>query len=157
MDDFLAKPIQAIDLWAAIDRLAEVRPPVAVSGSNLLSPQVLLAACGGVPIILEKICEALRAGLPEQMRSVQDALRDGDSPRLREAAHKLCGMVAAFSEAAGSAASDLEDFAVQGDLEKATPLTARLTTMAEDLIRLVVGLSFDDLSEKAKLLHKPKA
>ena len=28
MDDFLAKPIQAADLWAAIDRVVAARPPV---------------------------------------------------------------------------------------------------------------------------------
>src|SRR5262249_34348334 len=118
MDDFLAKPIQAADLWAAIDRLAlsgdpksEIRNPKSESAARaisdfgfgisdftprLLDPRVLLAACGGDAAILEKICQAFKARLPEQLAAVQGALHDQDAPRLREAAHMLSGMVAAF-------------------------------------------------------------
>jgi len=56
MDDFLAKPIQAVDLWAAIDRVVGARPPADEPGSGLVDPSVLLAACGGDAVILEKIC-----------------------------------------------------------------------------------------------------
>src|SRR5262249_38137703 len=47
MDDFLAKPIQAADLWAALDRVVTARHPVGAAGPALLDPRVLLAACGG--------------------------------------------------------------------------------------------------------------
>ena len=47
MDDFLAKPIQPADLWAAMDRLVGSRPPAEPPGPDLLAPQVLLASCGG--------------------------------------------------------------------------------------------------------------
>src|SRR5439155_19772514 len=99
MDDFLAKPIRAADLWAAIDRVADACPPADRPGLGLLAPSVLLAACGGDAGILAKICKAFRAGLPDPLTSVQDALRERDTARLREAAHKLGGMVAAFSTA----------------------------------------------------------
>ena len=46
MDDFLAKPIQAADLWAAIDRVVSVGPPPDRPGAELLDARVLLAACG---------------------------------------------------------------------------------------------------------------
>ena len=84
MDDFLAKPIQAPDLWAAIDRAVGMRPPD--KPPRLLDPRVILAACGDDAAILEKICQALRARLPGDLKAVQDARRDGDAPRLREAA-----------------------------------------------------------------------
>src|SRR5439155_18334852 len=42
MDDFLAKPIQAASLWAAIDRVAGTRPPAAGPGPGLLDAGVLL-------------------------------------------------------------------------------------------------------------------
>src|SRR5205085_4679109 len=112
-DDFLAKPIQAADLWAAIDRVVAACPPVGRPGPGLLDPRVLLAACGGDAAILEKICQAFRAGLPDHVTAIQDALQERDTVRLRQAAHKLCGMVAAFSTVAGGVASDLEDHAVQ--------------------------------------------
>src|SRR5205807_2557063 len=101
MDDFLAKPIQADDLWAAIDRIARTLPSDQSKKSTLLDAEVLLAACGGDPEILESICKTFRACLPGHMKAVEDALREEDAPRLRETAHKLCGMLAAFSSVAG--------------------------------------------------------
>ena len=106
---------------------------------------MLLAACGGDAVILEKICQAFRARLPDQLTAVQDALRERDTARLREAAHKLCGMVAAFSTVAGGVASDLEDHAAQGQLEEARPLVEQLETMAKELMRLAGGLSIETL------------
>ena len=106
---------------------------------------MLLAACGGDAGILEKICQVLRARLPDHLTAVQDALRERDAARLREAAHKLCGMVAAFSTVAGAVASDLEDHAARGQLEEAWPLVEQLETMARELIRQVDGLSIEVL------------
>jgi CheY-like chemotaxis protein len=150
MDDFRAKPIHAADLWAAVDRVVGARQGAGRAGPGLLDPQLLLDACGGEAAILDKIGQAFQACLPDQLKAVQDALRDRDAPRLREAAHKLFGMVAAFSTAAGSVASDLEDQAAQGQLDDARPLVARLATMAGELLRRVDGLSLDALRDQAK-------
>jgi CheY-like chemotaxis protein/HPt (histidine-containing phosphotransfer) domain-containing protein len=158
MDDFLAKPIQAADLWAAIDRavrreegrgMREEGKTPDLPPSSLLSPRVILATCGGDAAILDKICQTFRARLPDQLNAVWDALRDGDALRLREAAHKLAGMVAAFSTVAGGMASELEDRAARGQLEEARPLAERLEAMAEELTRLVGGLSLDALRSQA--------
>jgi PAS domain S-box-containing protein len=156
MDDFLAKPIQAPDLWAAIDRAAAPRPPAEPPGAGLLDPGVLLAACGGDAAILQKLCQAFRAWLPDHLKAVQDALRDRDAPRLREAAHKVSGMVAAFSTVAGGVASELEDRAGQGQLDEAGALVARLEAMAKELARLAVGLSPDALRDHAKETNHPE-
>jgi CheY-like chemotaxis protein len=155
MDDFLAKPIQAADLWAAMDRAVGAGPPTGRPGRSLLDPRVLLAACGGDAAILEKICQTFQARLPDHRKAVQNALRDRDAPRLREAAHKLTGMVAAFSTVAGGVASDLEDHAAQGQLDEAGPLAGRLETMVEELIRLVGGLSLDALRDQAEAATEP--
>jgi PAS domain S-box-containing protein len=149
MDDFLAKPIQAADLWAAIDRAVGARPAAEPPGPGLLDPRVLLAACGGEGAILEKLCLTFRARLPDHLKAVQDALRDRDAPRLREAAHKLTGMVAVFSPAAGGVASELEDHAAQGRFEGARALVGQLEATAEELMRLVGGLSLDALRGQA--------
>jgi two-component system, sensor histidine kinase and response regulator len=150
MDGFLAKPIQAASLWAVIDGVAGPSgPPAERSPTELLDPQVLLAACGGDGVILEKICQAFRAHLPDHVTALQDALREGDAVRLREAAHKLGGMAAAFSTAAGGVASDLEDCAAQGQLKEARPLVGQLESMAQELMRVVDGLSINTLREQA--------
>jgi HPt (histidine-containing phosphotransfer) domain-containing protein len=110
---------------------------------------VVLAACGGDEGILVKISQTFRARLPDHLEAVQDALLERDAPRLREAAHKLAGMVAAFSTTAGALASDLEDQAAQGQLDEARALVGQLETLAPELMRLVGGLSLDALRNQA--------
>jgi PAS domain S-box-containing protein len=161
MDDFLSKPVRAPDLWAAFDRVVGSRSQESGVNSSLtpdscpltpdhglIDPTVLLAACGGDDDILEKLARAFRLGLPAHLRAVQDALRDRDAPRLSEAAHKLAGMMGAFSTAAGAVASDLEDQADRGELEEAGPLVKRLVTMSEELLRQAEGLSIESLRHK---------
>jgi two-component system, sensor histidine kinase and response regulator len=149
MDDFLAKPIQAADLWVATERVKGYRAPAGRPGPGLLDPRVVLAACGGDAATLEDICQVLRARLPEHLTAVQEALRERDAIRLREAAHKLCGTVAAFSTAVGAVASDLEDQAARGQLEDAWPLVEQLEAMTLELIQQVDGLSIEALREQA--------
>jgi CheY-like chemotaxis protein len=149
MDDFLAKPVRAADLWAAIDGIVADRPAADQPEPALLDTRVLLAACGGDGAVLLRIGQAFQASLPDHLTAVQDALRDRDAPRLREAAHKLSGMVSAFSTVAGSVASDLEDQAARGQLEESRPLVERLETMAQELLRQVNGLSIKDLRYQA--------
>ena len=149
MDDFLAKPIQAADLWAATERVTGSRRPADRPGPGLLDPRVLLAACGGDAATLEEICQVLRARLPDHLTAVQEALRVRDAIRLREAAHKLCGTVAAFSTVVGAVASDLEDQAARGQLEEARPLVEQLEAMARELIEHMDGLSIEVLRDQA--------
>ena len=149
MDDFLAKPIQAADLWAAIDRAVGGRPPADRPDPGLLAPHVLLAACGNDAAILERICQTVRAHLPGHLSAIRDALRDDDAVRLREAAHKLAGMAGVFSSEVGGVASQLEDQAAQGQLQDARPLAARLEGLAAELLRLVDGLSIESLRRQA--------
>ena len=155
MDDFLAKPIRAANLWAAIERGAHGPAPAGRLGPGLIDPGVLLAACGGDAAILDKICQSFRACLPDDIRAVGDALRERDAPRLREAAHKLCGMLAAFSTAAGGLASELEDQAAQGRFEEARPLVGRLESMTGELMRLASGLSLQTLRQQIEAADGP--
>jgi CheY-like chemotaxis protein len=136
MDDFLSKPIRAADLWSAIDRVVGPRAPEARKASGLLDPVVLWNVCGGDIQILEKLRQTFKTRLPDYMAAVQEAVRDRDSVRLRESAHKLSGMVSAFSSVAGGVASALEDRAACGQLEEARPLVARLERMVEELLEL---------------------
>jgi CheY-like chemotaxis protein len=167
MDDFLSKPTKAADLWAAIDRTpgkddearmkAEKDKTPASDSSiidhpspfakGLLDPHTLLADCGDDAAILEKICQAFRNRLPDQVEAVQEALRAQDVVRLREAAHKISGVVAAFSTVAGSVASELEDHAARGQLDEAGPLVGQLETMAAELMRLASGMSIEMLRQ----------
>jgi HPt (histidine-containing phosphotransfer) domain-containing protein len=156
MDDFLTKPIRPAELLAAIDRLAPApgvsRPvqPNAGEPASLLDPVALLRACGDDEEALRRMCRAFQTYLPDRLAEVGDALRDRDAPRLREAAHKLCAPLFAFSTAAGDVASDLEDQAAQGRLEEARPLVEQLEVMARELLRLADGLSLETLQQQAE-------
>ena len=155
MDDFLSKPVRAADLWAAIDRVVASRPPAAELRLGLLNSSVLWDVCGGDAGVLDRICGAFQARVPDHLEAVHDALRQRDASQLREAAHKLSGMLAAFSEVAGGVASDLEDHAASGRLEEARPLVQQLEAMVHELLLLVGGLSLETLRLEAEATEDP--
>ena len=119
MDDYLTKPFKAADLWAAIDRVVRRHPPHRPDRLDPIDRQVLLASCGADPAMLQKMCRSLEARVPEHLAAVREALHSRDALRLREAAHKFCGMLSAFSTVAGNQAADLEDAAAGAQLDKA--------------------------------------
>ena len=163
MDDFLTKPIRPAELLAAIDRLAPApgasRPVQPATGEpvSLLDPVAVLRACGDDEEVLRMMCRAFQTYVPKRLAEMGDTLRDRDAPRLREAAHKLCALLFAFSTAAGNVASDLEDHAAQGRLEEARPLMEQLEVMARELMRVVEGLSIETLRNQATAVGHPNS
>jgi len=165
MDDFQTKPIRPADLLAAIDRVlrrdegkgmrdAGHRPDPDSSliphpsSLSLLDAPVLLAACGDDPALLRKMCQTLTTRVPEHLAALRDALRDQDAPRLREAAHKCCGMLSEFSTVAGDLAGKLEDLAAGAQLDKAALILEELETLARKLLQHVGVLSIDALCQE---------
>jgi PAS domain S-box-containing protein len=161
MDDFLTKPVSAAGLLAVIDRLVPAhgvsRPARAEAGGHagLLDPVAVLTTCGDDAEALRAMCQALETYLPVRVVEVGDAMRAGDAPRLREAAHKLCALLFAFSRTAGNAALELEDHAAQGRLEEAMRMVERLEAMARELLPLVGGLSLETLRRQAQAADDP--
>ncbi len=155
MDEFLSKPVRAADLWTAIDRVVGARGPGKRVGAGLLDARILWEACGGDAGALVRICTVFRTHVPDHLAAVQDALCERDASRLREAAHKLSGMVAAFSKVAGGVASDLEDHAASGELDEARPLVKQLEAMVHELLPLVGGLSHETLRHEAEATEDP--
>jgi two-component system sensor histidine kinase/response regulator len=155
MDDYLAKPIGAAELYAAIERLLSahgVPQPIqsqAADNTGLINPAVLLAACGDDSDGLRRICEGFRSYVPSQLAEVGDALRAHDAPRLREAAHKLSGLLSAISTVAGAVASKIEDQAAGGQLEQCHRLVEQLEAIARELFDQVDGLSIETLRHHA--------
>ena len=118
-------------------------------------PVAVLTACGDDAEGLRSMCQDFQAHASAQLAEVGDALRDRDAPRLRQAAHKFCPLLFAFSTVAGSVASDLEDHAAQDQLDEARPLVARLEAMTQDLTRLAGGLSLETLRQQARRTDQP--
>jgi two-component system sensor histidine kinase/response regulator len=174
MDEYLAKPFNAADLWAAIDRVlrsvegggvrdeksvavfdSSLIPSPSSPSAGLLDPPVLLAACGGDATMLRKMCRSLQSRVPEYLAAIRDALHDQDAQRLREVAHKSYGMLSAFSTVAGEQAANLEDLAARGLLQEVLPLVAQLDKYATELVRLAGGLTIETLRKQAEPADDP--
>jgi HPt (histidine-containing phosphotransfer) domain-containing protein len=154
MDDFQTKPIRPADLLAAIDRVLRTHTSRQSHRVDLVDAPVLLAACGGDPTLLRRMCQTLTARVPEHLAALRDALRDQDTPRLREAAHKCCGMLSEFSTAAGDLAGSLEELAAGTQLDKAARLLEQLDTIAHELVKQVVGITVEALRRQAEAMHE---
>src|SRR5262249_55715128 len=116
MDDFQTKPIRPADLLAAIDRVVSTQSSQQSGPWDVLDAPGLLAACGGQPTLLAKMCQSLASRAPDQMAIIDAAVKNKDMHRLREAAHKSCGFLSEFSSIAGDLAGDLEQLASTGKL-----------------------------------------
>ena len=153
MDDFLVKPIQVDDLWSALERVLAAFPSAATRRASVLDPKVILSVCGGGADLLRTLSERLRAGLPDHLAAIRSALEQRDPPRLREASHKLCGMVAAFSTVAGDLASNIEDHAARGQpgLGPARALVDQLEAVCAELTRVLEdGVTIESLRRQAE-------
>jgi CheY-like chemotaxis protein len=150
MDDFLPKPVRTLDLLAALERAT---PAVRSTdpGETLLTPAVLLAACESDPALLARLCHWFRERAPGHVSALAAARAAADADRMREAAHKLSGMLATFSTPAGELASGAEDRAAAGDLEAASELAARVEAAVAGLLREADGLTLDRLQG----IHRP--
>jgi HPt (histidine-containing phosphotransfer) domain-containing protein len=154
MDDYLAKPVRAAELFAALDRVvfgggvpAPVETDIDVLG-DLLDPAALLAACDGDNELLRKMCRHFRAFVPGRLAEVAEALRDGNSPRLRDAAHKLGGMVSSFSATAAEAAALLGRLGGAGKIEESMQTHSRLSDIVEGLNSVLDTLSVEQLRRR---------
>jgi two-component system, sensor histidine kinase and response regulator len=76
---------------------------------------------------------------------VSEAIRDRNTPRLREAAHKLGGMVSSFSTTAAEAAALLERLGSEGKIEEAIETYSRLTEIVGRLIPELETVSVEQL------------
>ncbi len=156
MDDFLAKPIQTAALWQAIDRVMQIKTPapavchfsVPDDNPNFIDARVLLAACGDDEAILNKLCQTFQTRLPECHRAVQEAWENRDTSQLREAAHKLCGLIGVFSSVGSVTASQLEEHAAHGNLEQCSRVVDTLSRIMPAILQQVEGLSIETLQRQ---------
>ena len=158
MDECLTKPFsrrRPVGGHRPGPRDDEHAPPPTSPRWTYSTLPVLLAACGGDPAMLRKMCRTLQSRVPEYLAAVRDALHDQDALRLREAAHKFYGMLSAFSTVAGDQAADLEDLAARGLLQEALPIVEQLDRCATELARLAGGLTIETLRKQAEPADDP--
>jgi CheY-like chemotaxis protein len=154
MDDYLAKPVRAADLFAAIDRVVSggsvpepVEPDPGIA-SGLIDLAALLAACDGDAELLRKMCRHFQTFVPGRLAEVSAALGDRDIPRLRQATHKLGGMVSSFSATAAESVALIGRLGREGNIEEATQTHARLTETVGRLLAVLDTLSVEQLRRR---------
>ena len=142
MDEFLAKPVRADALWSTIAK--------ATSGArSVIDPTVLLGACGEDAAVLERLCLALRTQLPRELLLIEEAIVSQSLADVREAAHRLAGMLAAVSTGAGVTASELEDQAARGQSAEVFVLFQRLARQTHGVLEALGGLTIERLRARA--------
>ena len=141
----------AAELFAAIDRVvAGERGPQPVASnagvpSGLLDARALLAACDGDAELLRKMCRHFQTFVPDRLAEVSEALRNRNAPQLREAVHKLGGMVSSFSATAAEVTTLVGRFGSEGAIEEAIQHHSRLTEIVDWLISVIDTLSVEEL------------
>ncbi len=154
MDDYLTKPLRADELWAAIDRVMTNQRDTASEPANLLSPSVLIAACGNDAAMLSKMCHSFATRVPDYLSAIETTLRNRNASALREAAHKALGLFSAFSTPAGELAASLEDLAIASRFQEADVVAQNLATAANELVRLTKDLTLQDLHPRGRYCAK---
>jgi HPt (histidine-containing phosphotransfer) domain-containing protein len=137
MDSYVAKPIQARELFEAIEGLASLARPEVPEGRPTdagFDPSAALSRVGGDAGLLKELAEMFVRECPGWMAEVRTALTQGDAVRVRRAAHTLKGAVGTFAaQAALEAALRLEALGRAGDLAGAEGAWSALEEAVRDL------------------------
>jgi hypothetical protein len=161
MDGFLSKPMRAAELFGAInhvmsnrnDSRSELTATALGVKKATIDPKVLLATCGGDNQMLEEMCCDFKMYAPMRMLELTTALEEFNGRRLSEAAHKYCGLLSAFSSAAGNIAAQLEDVATASQFHEARPLVEWLTSATEELIGKMSDLTVEGLQRQLDVFN----
>jgi two-component system, sensor histidine kinase and response regulator len=155
MDDYLAKPIAAAELYRVMERVLAGRPaaePVPAARGRvetLLDAATLRGACADDATLLSELIQVFQANARGALARVREAIQGRDAPRLREAAHRLRGLLSTFSATAAEAAARLEMMGAGGQLDEAASTLDGLTEMVERLGSQLEELSIEQLRHQA--------
>jgi hypothetical protein len=107
-----------------------------------IDARTLLSVCGGDPRLLAKMIQSFHCHCASTLDELRDAVQDGDMERMQRSAHKLRGLVCAFSTAASDAVRSMEELAARGQLydadEHYSHLIRIMSALSESLMCLDV-------------------
>jgi len=133
MDAQVGKPIEAAELFAAIERLVPATtpgPPLA----PVLDRDVLFDQVGEEPEQLCRVIGIFLADSEEVLAKMFEALSQGDAAGILGGAHRLKGALLTLgARPAADVAMRLEQVARSGDLDQTAPLLAALRLEIERL------------------------
>jgi len=133
MDDYVAKPIQAAELFAAVEGVTSpsgasgksAHPEKAAAGG--LDPKTVLKHFGGDAGLLHRLADIFRDDCPRMLTEIRKALKAGNAEAVARAAHALKGAAANFGvgDVVGTA-KRLEAAGREGDLRQAKAVYTEL-------------------------------
>jgi PAS domain S-box-containing protein len=148
MDGYVAKPIQAQELWQAVEGVLPSTVHAAPAASALesmeevLDKKEALAEVGGNVHLLRELAGLFLEDCPRLMQEIREAIACRDGPRLRLAAHTLKGSVGNFSAPkAFAAAWQLERMGRERDLTRAEDAQGSLEREIRRLEEALIGLA----------------
>ena len=131
MDDYVAKPIRAEELFQTIDAIFVDRKRDSATGfavpQDVVNWTEALKTAQGNRKVLKSMTEAALEEIPQLMTAIREALANGDHARLRFAAHTLKGSVRYFgADQVCEHAAKLEDMGRKGELADAEAILTDL-------------------------------
>jgi PAS domain S-box-containing protein len=148
MDDYLAKPIQADDLFRALERIspaskteapAILSPPARSAATGPVNWAEALKRVGGDDGLLCELLTVFLAELPQWRSGLRQAVADQDSEKTRQLAHTVKGAMGQFgAQTAYAAALHLEMRGKEKDVQGAKSAFVDLDREIEGLIPLFV-------------------
>jgi HPt (histidine-containing phosphotransfer) domain-containing protein len=136
MDGYLAKPVRADELYAAVEG------PAGGAEEPVWDHDVALRRAGGKPRLLRDLAQILTEEGPRLLGEIRAALADENCPELERAAHTLKSSVGLFgARAAADAAWRLETMGRDQDLAGAEDACAALEGELERLMRALTTLA----------------
>ena len=150
MDAYLTKPLEMAQLRGVLASLGKQRPAsktpakAALPDRGLIDESRLLERVGGDRKALARLVRLFLADSRTLLARLRAAVKRGDAPELRNAAHALKGSVSNFAAAAATAAAArLQEIGERGDLTQASlaqaSLEQELARVRERLAVIVAG------------------
>ncbi len=144
MDDYIAKPIRAAELYRIVESWGHAQPRPESSASTAAEETTVhetafdrdeaLRQTGGDVGVLRDVAATLLEQAPKWLEEIRRAIDDGDAGALRRSAHTLKGSAAVVAgRPTVAAALQLETMGREGDLSGAA---AVLTTLESEWSRL---------------------
>jgi signal transduction histidine kinase/DNA-binding response OmpR family regulator len=145
MDEYLAKPLRAAQLYAVIDAVTAGRPvpdlpapdadDLPPAGADApMDPQEALNATGGSEETLVDLAQLMLQEGPRLLQAMHDAVEAGDAAELRRTAHTLKGSARLFAaHAAAEAALEVEQVGRDDRLADAAAPLERLQVEVDRL------------------------
>jgi CheY-like chemotaxis protein len=155
MDGYIAKPIQAQELWRIIQDIVPAGPPVEAAVPavgpvpDVLDPGAVLESVGGDGALLQEVVHLFLTQVPRWLADIRDALNRGDAGRVRRVVHTLKGAVSNFGTgAAYRQAERMETLARAGDLAEAAGACADLEAQLNRLLPALAAFAREEYQRR---------